>query len=194
MYGVNYDIETNEVQVYYTCGSVSAKMITLIQQSILGLSTEQTLLDDRIIIYLGFLDESDKKFNIAIQNKRYSFTEMFYIHDKSITKKYTGDTGYTLEQQSTALTTVTSEKVIVSSIAIKSQSAQKIISAKNKKQIVDKKLVVEHIQYIPEPIAKQLVETTCGVGTELVNGICKIIIPDETKFCFFVLVLVNHNL
>ena len=59
VYGVNYNIETNEVQVqaYSTCGSVSAKMITLIQQSVLELSTEQTLLDDRIAIYLGFLNE-----------------------------------------------------------------------------------------------------------------------------------------
>jgi hypothetical protein len=57
MYGVNYNIETNEVQAYSTCDSVSAKMITLIQQSVLELSTEQTLLDDRIAIYLGFLNE-----------------------------------------------------------------------------------------------------------------------------------------
>ena len=108
MYGVNYNIETNEVQAYSTCDSVSAKMITLIQQSVLELSTEQTLLDDGIVIYLVFLDELDKKFNIAIQNKRHSFTETFYIHDKSITKKYTGDTRCTSEQQGTALPTVTS--------------------------------------------------------------------------------------
>jgi len=41
-----YDIETNEVQVYAysTCGSVSAKITTPMQQSVLGLSLEQTLL------------------------------------------------------------------------------------------------------------------------------------------------------
>jgi len=68
-----YDIKTNEVQVYAysTCGSVSAKMTTPMQQSILGLSLEHTLLDDDIAIYSGFLDESEEKFNIIIQNKRH---------------------------------------------------------------------------------------------------------------------------
>ena len=99
VYQVMYDVETNEVQVYAysTCGSVSAKMTTLMQQSVLGLSLEQTLLDDDIAIYSGFLDESEEKFNIVIKNKRYSFDETFYIHDKSIIKKYTGETGYTSE-------------------------------------------------------------------------------------------------
>jgi len=45
------------------------------------------------------------------------------------------------------------------------------------------------MEYTPEPIVEELIseetmETTCGVGTKLVNGICKIIIPDEIKFCF----------
>jgi hypothetical protein len=45
------------------------------------------------------------------------------------------------------------------------------------------------MEYTPEPIVEELLSeetmgTTCGVGTKLVNGICKIIIPDETKFCF----------
>ena len=40
------------------------------------------------------------------------------------------------------------------------------------------------MEYTPEPIAEETMETKCGVGTKLVNGICKIIIPDETKFCF----------
>ena len=53
-----YDIKINEVQVYAysTCGSVSAKMTTPIQQSVLGLSLDRTLLDDDIAIYSGFLD------------------------------------------------------------------------------------------------------------------------------------------
>jgi hypothetical protein len=53
VYQVTYNIKTYEVQVqaYSTCGSVSAKMTTPMQQSVLGLSTEQTLLDDRIAIY-----------------------------------------------------------------------------------------------------------------------------------------------
>ena len=40
------------------------------------------------------------------------------------------------------------------------------------------------MKYTPEPIAKETMETTGGVGTKLLNGICKIIIPDEIKFCF----------
>ena len=124
VYGVNYDIETNEfqIQAYSTHGYISAKMITPIQQCVLGLSTDQPLFDDRIIIYSGFLDESDKKFNITIQNKRHYFDETFYIYDKSIIKKYTGDTGYTSEQEGTTLLTVTSEQVIVFSVAMKFQS------------------------------------------------------------------------
>ena len=62
-----------------------------------------------------------------------------------------------------------------------------------------KTIVVDQIQYTPEliakepiakepiakePIAKEPMETTCGAGTKLVNGICKIIISDEKKFCF----------
>ena len=132
VYQVTYNIKTYEVQVqaYSTCGSVSAKITTPMQQSVLGLSTEQTLLDDRIAIYSGFLDESEEKFNIAIQNKRHSFDETFYIHDKSIIKKYTGDTGYTSEQQGTALPTVTSKQVTVSSVAMKSQNIPQIISVR----------------------------------------------------------------
>jgi hypothetical protein len=101
VYQVMYDVDTHEVQVqaYSTCGSISAKMTTPMNQSILGLSTEQTLLDDRIVVYSGYLDESEEKFNISIQNKRDSFSETFYINDKSIIKKYTGDTGYTSGQQ-----------------------------------------------------------------------------------------------
>ena len=108
-----YDLETNEVQVYAysTCGSISAKMTTPMQQSVLGLSLEQTLLDDDIAIYSGFLDESEEKFNIVIQNKRHSFDETFYIHDKSIIKKYTGETGYTSEQQGTTLPAIVSQQV-----------------------------------------------------------------------------------
>ena len=103
VYQVMYDIDTYQVQVqaYSTCGSISAKITTPTQQSILGLSINQTLLDDRVAIYSGYLDESDEKFNISIQNKRDSFDETFYIYDKSIIKKYTGDTGYTSEQQGT---------------------------------------------------------------------------------------------
>jgi hypothetical protein len=189
VYQVMYDVETNEVQVYTysTCGSVSAKMTTPMQQSVLGLSLEQTLLDDDIAIYSGFLDESEEKFNIVIQNKRHSFDETFYIHDKSIIKKYTGVTGYTPEQQGTTLPAIISPQVTVFFVTIKSLSVEQAISEENEKQIINEKLIVKQIplmEYTPEPIAEEPMETTCGVGTKLVNGICKIIIPDQTKFCF----------
>jgi hypothetical protein len=121
-----YDIETNEVQVqvYSTCGSILAKMTMPMQQSVLGLSLEQTLLNDDIEIYSGFLDESEEKFNIVIQNKRNSFDETFYIHDKSIIKKYAGETGYTSEQKGTTLPAIVSPQVDASSVAIKSSSVE----------------------------------------------------------------------
>jgi len=40
------------------------------------------------------------------------------------------------------------------------------------------------VEYVSEPIAGDTMETTCSVGTKLVNGICKIIISDETKSYF----------
>jgi hypothetical protein len=46
-------------------------MTTPMQQNVLGLSLEHTLLDDDIAIYFAFLDESEEKFNIVIQNKRH---------------------------------------------------------------------------------------------------------------------------
>jgi len=40
------------------------------------------------------------------------------------------------------------------------------------------------MEYAPEPIVEETMETTCGVETKLLRGICKIIISNETKFCF----------
>ncbi len=190
VYQVTYNIKTYEVQVqaYSTCGSVSAKITTPMQQSILGLSTEQPYLDDMITIYSGFLDESDEKFHIAIQNKKHSFTETFYIHDKSITKKYTGSTGYTSEQQGTALPTITSEQITVVSEPSVTQVVQTIDeSIPIEEQILDEPLETPQIQsitYTHEPIVEEEIKPQCGVGTKLVDGICKIIKTNEPKFCF----------
>jgi len=189
MYQVMYDVETNEVQVhaYSTCGSIQTKMTTPTGQSILGLSMEQPYLDDRIAIYSGFIDESDEKFNIVIQNKKQSFTETFYIHDKSIIKKYTGSTGYTSEQQGIALPTITSEQITVVSEPSVTQIVQTIEELiPIEKQILDEPLEAPKLQsitYTPEPVAEET-KPQCGVGTKLVDGICKIIKPDEPKFCF----------
>jgi len=40
------------------------------------------------------------------------------------------------------------------------------------------------VEYVPESIVEETMETTCGVEIKSLHGICKIIIPDETKFCF----------
>jgi len=171
VYQVSYDIDTYQVlvQAYSTCGSISAKITTPTQQSILGLSTEQTLLDDRVAVYSGYLDESDEKFNISIQNKRDSFYETFYINDKSIIKKYTGNTGYTSQQQGSSLPTVTSEQPTIAS----EPSVEETVLVENEKQIVEKETVlVENekqivdeespIGYTPEPTEEQTNEEGGG--------------------------------
>jgi len=181
VYRVSYDIETYHVLVnaYSTCGSISAKMTTPTGQSILGLSTDQPFIDDMIIVYSGTLDEHDDKFNISIQNKRDSFSETFYIHDKSITKSYTGDTGYTSEQQGTALPTVATEQTtilpettIVSEPAVKitPETIDEIKDDSAEKPIVDEKSSIpvgQTAAYTPEPTSP-----TCGPGTFEKNGIC----------------------
>ena len=190
VYQVSYDINSYEVQVqaYSTCGSISVKITTPSERSILGLSMDQPYLDDRVAVYFGYLDESDEKFNISIQNKRDSFDETFYIYDKSIIKKYTGETGYTSEQQDSFSPIIPSTQITIASepsIITASQTIKESIPVE--KQIVTKKSVIDQtqsIQYTPEPIAEETTESTCGIGTESVNGICKIIIPDEPQFCF----------
>ena len=171
VYQVSYDIDTYQVLVnaYSTCGPIVAKMSTPEGRSILSLSMDQPLLDDRIVVYSGYLDESDDKFNISIQNKRDSFTETFYIHDKSIIKQYTGVTGYSSEQQGTSLPTVTSTQTTITS----EPSAEETVLVENEKQIVEKETVlVENekqivdkeppIGYTPEPTEVQTIEEGGG--------------------------------
>jgi hypothetical protein len=171
VYQVSYDIDTYQVLVnaYSTCGPIVAKMSTPEGRSILSLSMDQPLLDDRIVVYSVYLDESDDKFNILIQNKRDSFTETFYIHDKSIIKQYTGVTGYSSEQQGTPLPTVTSTQTTIAS----EPSAEETVLVENEKQIVDKETVlVENekqivdkeppIGYTPELTEVQTIEEGGG--------------------------------
>ena len=98
---VSHNIESLQVTVnaYSTCGPISAIMKTSNQQSMLKLLTEQPLLDQNIVVYSGYLDPSDKKFRIIVENNHRSFDKIFYVHDKSIIEKYSGTTGYTSERQ-----------------------------------------------------------------------------------------------
>ena len=100
---VSYDIETFElaVQAYSACGPITSKVFTSTQLGTLGLSMNQPLLDENIVIYSTYLEESDKKFRIVLENDRNSFDETFYIYDKSIIKTYKGYSHYTSEQQGT---------------------------------------------------------------------------------------------
>ena len=204
IYEISYDVDTFEVQVkaYSTCGSISAKLSTPSGQSILGLSTDQPLVHSNVAVYSGFLDGTNEKFNISIQNKRDSFNETFYINDKSITKQYSGETGYTSEQQGTPLPTTTSEQqgtplptttseqtITMSKPSITQivQTIEEPIMMESKKQILDQTLTtpkVQSIEYTPEPVAEKETKPQCGAGTKLVDGICKIIKPDEPQFCF----------
>ena len=100
---VSYDIETFElaVQAYSACGPILSKIFTSTEIGTLGLSMNQPLLDENIVIYSTYLEESDKKFRILLENDRNSFDETFYIYDKSIIKTYKGYSHYTSEQQGT---------------------------------------------------------------------------------------------
>jgi hypothetical protein len=212
---ISYDIESLELAVhaYSTCGSIISKVFTSNNVSVLGLSKNQTLIDEFIAIYSIQLEESDKKFKITVANDRNAFAESFYIHDKSIIKKYTGNTGYTSEQQNVESDAITSNQLNESSepyADLTSSIIEKSISIENEKQISNKKLdiekvpIVEYIpepiaeelveyipepiaeelvEYIPEPIAEELIQQVCGVGTESKDGICKIIKYDEPS-CF----------
>jgi hypothetical protein len=192
VYQVSYDIDTYQVQVqaYSTCGSISVKMTTPTQQSILRLSAEQPLLYDKITLYSGYLDESEEKFNILVQNNKQSFDETFYIHDKSIIKKYMGTTGYSSEQQGTALPTVTSEQTTI----LSEPSVEETVLVENEKPIVDEETVlVENekpivdeeplIEYSPEPTEEKSIEVqineegggcliaTATYGSEMANEV-----------------------
>ena len=70
------------VQAYSACGPILSKIFTSTEIGTLGLSMNQPLLDENIVIYSTYLEESDKKFRILLENDRNSFDETFYIYDK----------------------------------------------------------------------------------------------------------------
>ena len=101
VYQISYDLESHRVEVhaYSTCGTISAEVITSNAKQLLGLLMDQPYLNEKIIVYSAYLDESVDSFTINLTNKRNTFSEKFFIHDKSILKTYSGTTGYTSEQQ-----------------------------------------------------------------------------------------------
>ncbi len=96
VYQVSYDVNTFEVKVQASssCGKFLVKIATSTGVDYMNKSPNQPLLDDDILIYSGFIDKSDKKFSILIENALNSFTETFDISDKSMLKDYDGYTGY----------------------------------------------------------------------------------------------------
>ncbi len=155
VYEVSYDINTYEVlvQAYSTCGAIKAKITTSTDQSVLGMSADQPLLDDNIIIYSTFLDESDKKFTISLENKRVSFTDTFNINGKSILKSYTGDTGYTSQQEGTSLPVLTSEQTTTE------LQLTEIVSVEMTSEEMTSMTQEESKEYVAEPIAEEVVAT-----------------------------------
>ena len=159
VYEVSYDVDTYQVlvQAYSTCGPIKAKITTLTGQSILGMSADQPLLEDNIIIYSTFLDESDKKFTISLENKRVSFTDTFNINDKSIIKPYTGDTGYTSQQEGTSLPVLTSEQT-TTELQLTEIVSEEMTSEEITSEEMTSTTQVESTEYVSEPIAEKVVE------------------------------------
>ena len=141
------------------------------QQSALGLSRTQPFLGDLVAVYSGFLDESDKQFNISVRNKMDSFSETFFIKDESIIKQYVGKTGYTSEQQGTNLPHIQYPSTIIETPEHTVENIPEIIeeieSLENDKLIIDDNLVMD-----PEPMMESELESICSNGTIEKNGIC----------------------
>jgi hypothetical protein len=203
VYNVNYSIDTNLVtlQAYSTCGTIFASITTESGKQVMGLSMEQPLIDENIVMYSATLDEGVEYFTINVHNNKNTFDETYYPHGNDITKSYTGETGYTSAQQGISDTSVytsaqqgisetsiTDTPIIIpsepveSAIEITSEIIEEIKDVKTEKPIIDEKSITpveQTIAYTSEPTVDEITEPTCGVGTESVNGICKIIKTEE---------------
>ncbi len=189
VYEISYDIETELVstKAYSTCGVISAKVSTSNGQKILGLSSVQPYLDEKMVVYSGHVDKTNEKFTIILENNRQSFVKTFYIHDSSIIREYSTSTTYTSEQQGdiSEKTDSTEEMVVtIPEPMMDSEPSENLPSVLESDKIVDVKLSTsdESVEYIPEPIPDQ---PQCGNGTFVENGICKVIVTDEPEFCFW---------
>ncbi|MDC4212382.1 MAG: hypothetical protein MT333_03910 [Candidatus Nitrosopumilus limneticus] len=106
-----------------------------------------------MIIYSIFLEESDKKFTLYLENKRVSFTDTFNINGKSILKSYTGDTGYTSQQEGTSLPVLTSEQTTTE------LQLTEIVSVEMTSEEMTSMTQEESKEYTSEPIAEEVVAT-----------------------------------
>jgi hypothetical protein len=242
VYNVDYSIDTHLVtlQAYSTCGTISASIITESGEQVMGLSMEQPLIDDNIVLYSAVLPEGIIDFTISLNNKKNTFDEKYYPHGSDLNQSYTGETRYTSAQQGTSETSgYTSEQheIIADTVADAttntvvdttseiidtvilpdvdtlvadkiSETTLPIESVANEKITLSVESIITSTvesaqesanapapQYIPEPTAEYVEEpvtssqkdptSTCGEGTQLVNGFCKVIQKDVTPWWQF---------
>jgi hypothetical protein len=157
----------------------------------MGLSMEQPLIDENIVVYSATLDEGVEYFTINVHNNKNTFDEQYYPHGNDITKSYTGETGYTSAQQGisdTSIYTSTQQRIsetsitdtpiiipsepVESAIEITSEIIEEIKDIKTEKPIIDEKSITpveQTIAYTSEPTVDEITEPICGVGTELLQ-------------------------
>jgi hypothetical protein len=105
VYEVSYNLcgdnRSVDILAYSTCGGIKAQLTTEYGTSLVGLSSDQPLLDDEITVYTGVLRDDTKSFTVKMENKRNEFEDKFVINECKDTKKYSQITGYTSSQQGT---------------------------------------------------------------------------------------------
>jgi len=239
VYNVDYSVDTNLVtlQAYSTCGTISASITTDFGSQAMGLSMEQPLIDDNVVLYSTVLPEGITDFTISLNNKKNTFDEKYYPHGSDLNQSYTGKTMYTSAQQGTDnvsgytsqqheiiaddITDTTTSIVVDTTVDTSTEITDTVILSDADTLAADKisettlpiesvanekiTLSVESIitstvesaqessdasvpQYTPEPTAEYVEEPvtqsqkdstpTCGEGTQLVNGFCKVLQKD----------------
>ena len=239
VYNVDYSVDTNLVtlQAYSTCGTISASITTDFGSQAMGLSMEQPLIDDNVVLYSTVLPEGITDFTISLNNKKNTFDEKYYPHGSDLNQSYTGETMYTSAQQGTDnvsgytsqqheiiaddITDTTTSIVVDTTVDTSTEITDTVILSDADTLAADKisettlpiesvanekiTLSVESIitstvesaqessdasvpQYTPEPTAEYVEEPvtqsqkdstpTCGEGTQLVNGFCKVLQKD----------------
>jgi hypothetical protein len=105
VYEVSYNLcgdnRSVDILAYSTCGGIKAQLTTEYGTSLVGLSSDQPLIDDETTVYTGVLRDDIKSFTVKMENKRNEFEDKFVINECKDTKKYSQITGYTSSQQGT---------------------------------------------------------------------------------------------